>query len=128
MAPKRPCPACGQISHPLRECPFRGFHDESQDKPSITTVTITRTLPGSFAHLGLRGRAKRQVAHPLRSLELRKPKPSPLALYCETSVPTDNAVEATPITESMPSEDAVETTPANEPTISANGTERNEST
>ncbi|KGO71316.1 Zinc finger, CCHC-type [Penicillium italicum] len=111
MAPKRPCLACGQIGHPLKECAFRGFYEPGQDKPFMDTI---RTPLSSYAQICLKSRVKRQVVHRLRSHELRKPKSSPLALYCETLAPSDDAVETTPATESMPSDDAVETTPATE--------------
>ncbi|CAI7569932.1 unnamed protein product [Penicillium viridicatum] len=137
MAPKRPCPACGQIGHPLRECPFRDFYTTGEDKVSMASsqnpiaqtppishallgvpghakrhvsqprLPTTQNPPMSYAYLCLKSRAKRQ-AHPLRSREFQKPGSSPLALSCETATDSGDVIDATPIGESTTSSNGTE--------------------
>ncbi|KAJ5967450.1 hypothetical protein N7501_003698 [Penicillium viridicatum] len=167
-APKRPCAACGNTGHPLRECPFRDYHETGGDKVSMTSSKppAVQTLPISHAHLGLPGDPKRQVSrprlpttqnppsyaylclksrakqqsHPLPSREFQKPGSSPLALSCVTATDGEDAIDATPISEStispdgaldaeksMHGEDVSDTTPIPELTTATDGTGNSQS-
>lgn len=81
------------------------------------------------------GRAKPQVAHPLRPRGFQKPGPSPLALSSKTSTDSKDPIDATPISEwtaspnraldaekSMHGEDDSDTTPITESTTATSGT------
>ncbi|CAI7569953.1 unnamed protein product [Penicillium viridicatum] len=96
----------------------QGLHDlikslcssDSADLPySLGPTSIAATIPDNSEAAVLclsmpESREKRQ-SHPLRSREFQKPGSSPLALSCVTATDSEDAIDATPISESIISPD-----------------------